>query len=335
MLKGDARAGSARIPVAPASSAAARGALFVCGALFSLSPWGSLAVALALGALLAVLVANPFAAIGQKASKPLLQTCVVLLGFGMELPIVLKAGATGILFAAATIVTTLLLGTYLGRVLSIPRRTSLLISAGTAICGGSAIAAVGSVIGAGQGEMTVAIGTVFILNAVGLYLFPIFGHLLHLGQVQFGTWAGVAIHDISSVVGASSLYGSVALQTATAIKLSRALWIVPIALGASLMFRWEAAGEESRPANRKSQIPRFIGLFLLASMSRSFVPLVGTLAPVFSRIARLGFTLTLFLIGAGLSRATLKAVGWRPLAQGIALWLFISAASLLVIVERG
>ena len=335
MLNDDARAESAPVPIVSAAGTGARATLFVCGALLSLPPWGSPAVALALGALLALLVENPFAAIGQKVSKPLLQTCVVLLGFGMELPIVLKAGATGMLFAAATILTTLLLGTYLGRVLSIPRKTSLLISAGTAICGGSAIAAVGSVIGAGQGEMTVAIGTVFILNAVGLYVFPILGHLLHLGQVQFGTWTGVAIHDISSVVGASSLYGPLALQTATAVKLSRALWIVPIALGASLTFRGESAGDEKRPGNRKSRIPWFIGFFLLASMSRSFVPLVGTVAPLLSQIARLGFTLTLFLIGAGLSRATLKAVGWRPLAQGIALWLFISAVSLLVIVKIG
>ncbi|MEO7919898.1 MAG: putative sulfate exporter family transporter [Thermoanaerobaculia bacterium] len=314
-----------------AAGARARGALFVLAALLSLSPWGSPAAALALGALLALLVTNPFASAGQKASKPLLQTCVVLLGFGMELTIVLRAGATGILFAAATILATLVLGTLLGRALSVARRTSLLISAGTAICGGSAIAAVGSVVGAGQGEMTVAIGTVFILNAVGLYVFPMLGHFFHLSEVQFGTWAGVAIHDISSVVGASSLYGPLALQTATAVKLSRALWIVPIALGASFAFRDLKTGE-TQPRG-KGQVPWFIGLFLLASLSRSFVPAIASLSPVLSQVARLGFTLTLFLIGAGLSRETLKAVGWRPLAQGVMLWIFISVVSLLVIVN--
>ena len=189
----------------------ARQTLFLCAAAFCLTPWASPPIALTLGALLALTHENPFASLGKALSGRLLQVCVVMLGFGMDLPVVLRAGANGAGFAALTIATTLALGWWLGRVLGILPKTSALISAGTAICGGSAIAAVGSVIGVAEGEITVAMGTVFILNAVALYLFPVMGHALHLSQVQFGTWAGVAIHDISSVVGAASHYGLSAL----------------------------------------------------------------------------------------------------------------------------
>jgi uncharacterized integral membrane protein (TIGR00698 family) len=309
-------------------------------AAFCLTPWASPPYALALGALLAVSHEPAFPGVGKKLSKTLLQVSVVLLGFSMELPVVLRAGASGVLFAAATIVITLVLGSFLARLLDIAPRTSALISAGTAICGGSAIAAVGSVISAADGEMTVAMGTVFILNAAALYLFPPLGHALGLGQVQFGTWAGVAIHDISSVVGASSRYGMVALQTATAVKLSRALWIVPLALAAALMFRRERARDDERKDGGGARgngaganVPWFIGLFLLASVCRSFLPWVAALAPALSTIARTGFTLTLFLIGASLSLSALRSVGWKPLAQGVALWLFVSTASLFVILK--
>lgn len=279
---------------------------------------------------------------GHKVSKWLLQACVVLLGFGMNLPMVLRAGASGALFAAATITVTLLLGYALAKVLGINGRTSTLISAGTAICGGSAIAAVGSVIDAEEGDMTVAMGVVFLLNGAALYLFPILGHALHLSNRQFGTWAGVAIHDVSSVVGAASRFGIDALQTATAVKLSRALWIVPLTLAiASSQTRRRPAltnatfGFDARAQATpcKVQVPWFIGLFLLASVCRSYVPGVATAAPALSRVATTGLTLTLFLIGSGLSVATLKAVGWRALAQGAALWTFVSVVSLLVILH--
>ncbi len=330
----------------------ARQALFLIAAAFCLTPWASPPFALALGMFLALTHENPYHHIGKHAARLLLQGCVVFLGFGMDLAVVLRAGESGMMLAAGSIAGTLALGYAAGKWLRINAKTSALISAGTAICGGSAIAAVGSVIGAAEGEMTVAMGTVFLLNAVALYVFPILGHALGLSQTQFGTWCGVAIHDISSVVGAASRYGLPALQTATAVKLSRALWIVPVALAATLAFRHRSP--ETAPARAggladttvgfdprqtppnaqgKLQIPWFIGLFLLASVARSFIPGVAGASPALSHAATVGLTLTLFLIGAGLSRATLKAVGWKPMAQGILLWLAISAGSLLVILR--
>jgi uncharacterized integral membrane protein (TIGR00698 family) len=300
---------------------------------------------------LALTLENPFAQVSKHTAKFLLQACVVALGFGMNLAVVLAAGKSGMLFAAGSITGTLILGYFAGRFLKISAKTSALITSGTAICGGSAIAAVGSVIGAAEGEMTVAMGTVFLLNAVALYIFPLIGHALHLSQTQFGTWAGVAIHDISSVVGAASRYGLPALQTATAVKLSRALWIVPVATGAALAFRQasphtvpQTAGvsdttvgfdpnQTPASARGKLQIPWFIGLFLLASVARSFIPGVAAASPTISHIATVGLTLTLFLIGAGISQKTLRVVGWKPMAQGIALWLAISAGSLVVILH--
>ncbi len=315
-----------------------RQVLFLCAAAFCLTPWASPPVALTLGAILALTHENPFARLGKALSGHLLQICVVLLGFGMDLPVVLKAGANGAGFAALTIAATLILGWWLGKALHILPKTSALISAGTAICGGSAIAAVGSVIGVAEGEITVAMGTVFILNAVALYLFPVLGHALHLSQTQFGTWAGVAIHDISSVVGAASHYGLSALQTATAVKLSRALWIIPVAFGAAFVFRPRLDAADGRADATTAEKPRvkvpwFVGFFLLASVLRSYVPGVAAAAPALSHTATVGLTLTLFLIGAGLSARTLRSVGWRPLLQGVLLWVFISVASLGIILR--
>lgn len=329
-----------------------RQALFILAAAFCLTPWASPPIALALGMFLALTHENPYHHLSKHAAKLLLQACVVFLGFGMNLAVVLEAGKSGLLFAVGSIAGTLVLGYFAGRWLKINAKTSALISAGTAICGGSAIAAVGSVIGAAEGEMTVAMGTVFLLNAVALYVFPLLGHALGLSQDQFGTWCGVAIHDISSVVGAASRYGLPALQTATAVKLSRALWIVPVAIAAALAFRRQSPetvpvrtggfadttvgfdpGQTPLKAQGKLQIPWFIGLFLLASVARSFVPGVAGASPILSHIATVGLTLTLFLIGAGISQKTLKAVGWKPMAQGIFLWLAISAGSLFVILH--
>src|SRR6516162_1490234 len=194
----------------------------------ALVAWGSPPLALVAGMIFALFFGAPFPSHGPRLSKTLLQVCVVLLGFSMNLPVVLRAGLNGSLFAVATIGTTLVLGFWLGGRLALNSKTSALISAGTAICGGSAIAAVGSVIAVTEAEIAVAIGTVFLLNAAALYLFPLAGHALHLSQTEFGLWAGVAIHDISSVVGAAMSYGSGSLETATAVKLSRTLWIAPL-----------------------------------------------------------------------------------------------------------
>jgi uncharacterized integral membrane protein (TIGR00698 family) len=316
--------------------------IFVVAAAACLTKWISPPIALAIGIVLALSVGNPFKKTG-KAAKLLLQFCVVMLGFTMDLPTVLKAGASGALFAVATITTTLLLGWLIGKWLKTGKLTSLLISTGTAICGGSAIAAVGSVMDAPEGEMTVAMGTVFTLNAVALFIFPMIGHALHLSQHQFGIWAGVAIHDISSVFGAAASYdrsfGPKALlsqQTAMAVKLSRALWIVPLSLGiAAIEHRKHRKAQNDGPKKR-IQIPWFIGLFVLASLVMSSLtktPTVLDLKSGLSVISTEGLKLTLFLIGMGLSMKTLRAVGWRALVQGVAVWAFISVASLLVIMH--
>ena len=304
--------------------------LFFLLLAFCLTPWASPPVALAAGLALALTLGSPYPEAARRAAKALLQGCVVLLGFGMNLAVVLKAGASGAAFAAGSIGFTFALGYWLRGRLGINARTSALISAGTAICGGSAIAAVGSVLGALEAEMTVALGTVFVLNAAALFVFPLLGHALHLTPTQFGTWAGVAIHDVSSVVGAASRYGGGALQTATAVKLSRALWIVPVSLAAAAAFRRTAAPGQ---AAGRVQIPWFIGLFLLASVARTELPTVAAAAPAATHLATIGLTVTLFLIGTGLSRAMLRSVGWKPLAQGVLLWLCISAGSLWIVLR--
>ncbi|HEX8170861.1 MAG TPA: putative sulfate exporter family transporter [Thermoanaerobaculia bacterium] len=294
-----------------------RVALFVAALLFCLTPWCSPPIALALGLALALTVGSPWKT--SKVTKLLLQASVVGLGFGMNLQKVVEAGRTGILFTLATIAGTLLLGFLIGRALSVERGTAHLISSGTAICGGSAIAAVGPVIGASDEEMSVSLGTVFILNSIALFLFPLIGTALRLTQTQFGVWAAIAIHDTSSVVGAASAYGAEALQIATTVKLTRALWIVPLTIGTALAFR--------RKSTRVT-IPWFIFLFVVASVIRTYTHAPAVVWETLVRIARTGLTVTLFLIGSALSRRTLAAVGVRPLILGVLLWLAISAAGL-------
>ena len=289
--------------------------------LFCLTPWCSPPIALALGLALALTLGNPYKT--GRLTKILLQASVVGLGFGMNLQKVVEAGRTGILFTIATITGTLLLGFLIGRAMHIAPGTAHLISSGTAICGGSAIAAVGPVIGATDEEMSVSLGTVFILNAIALFLFPVIGAALHLTQKQFGVWAAIAIHDTSSVVGAASSYGAEALQIATTVKLTRALWIVPLTIGTALAFRKRST---------KIALPWFILFFLLASVARTYVPLQLPW-DVLVMIARTGLTVTLFLIGAALSKASLKKVGVRPLLLGVALWIVISAAGLWAVLS--
>ncbi|HYI08228.1 MAG TPA: putative sulfate exporter family transporter [Thermoanaerobaculia bacterium] len=294
-----------------------RTAAFAALLLFCVTPWCSPPVALALGLAFALTLGSPFKT--STATKVLLQASVVGLGFGMNLGKVLQAGRTGILFTIATIVVTLLVGYALGRALGINSSTAHLISSGTAICGGSAIAAVGPVIGASDEEMSVSLGTVFILNSIALFIFPIIGAALHLTQTEFGIWSAIAIHDTSSVVGAAAAYGAEALEVATTVKLTRALWIVPLALGTAFAFH--------RRSTRVA-IPWFILLFLAASIVRTYVPAPELLWTTLVRIARIGLTVTLFLIGSALTRKTLASVGIRPLILGVVLWLVISAAGL-------
>ncbi|WP_400193544.1 YeiH family protein [Hymenobacter sp. B81] len=298
--------------------------VFGLALLLCLSPWGSPPLALALGLVVALVIGNPFAAQSKQLTGKLLQWSVVGLGFGMNAHTALQASREGLLFTVASIAGTLTVGYLLGRWLGISRRASHLIASGTAICGGSAIAAVGPVVKATEEEMSVALGTVFVLNALALFLFPLIGEALSMSQNQFGLWAAIAIHDTSSVVGAASHYGDQALQVATTVKLARALWIIPVALLTAVLFKTPGT---------KVKLPYFILGFIGAMLLVSYLPALQPVAPWLVRLAKLGLTLTLFLIGAGLSSRVLKAVGPRPLVQGVVLWVLISAVSLWVILH--
>ncbi|HUN65483.1 MAG TPA: putative sulfate exporter family transporter [Bacteroidota bacterium] len=296
--------------------------IIVLAALFCLTPYASPPLALALGIGIALTLGNPFLKQMQASTKILLQISVVGLGFGMNLAQVLSAGRTGIVFTAVSITGTLLLGWFIGRRLKLDEKTTQLISTGTAICGGSAIAALGPVINADHKDMSVALATVFVLNAIALFIFPPMGHLFGMSQSQFGVWIAIAIHDTSSVVGAASRYGLEALQVATPIKLTRTLWIFPVAFGISLFFTKTRA---------KMTVPWFIFGFLLASVLKTYIPAIGGLSGVLVDAARTGLTLTLFFIGAGLSRETVSRVGFRPFVLGIALWIIVSVVSFFVV----
>jgi uncharacterized integral membrane protein (TIGR00698 family) len=303
---------------------ALRVAVFAALLIFCVTPWASPPIALALGLALALTLGHPFASRNSKATKLLLQTSVILLGFGMNLQKVVEAGRTGFVFTIVTIVGTLLLGFLLGRAMNISRTTSHLISSGTAICGGSAIAAVGPVVNATDEEMSVALGTVFILNSIALFIFPMIGHRVGMTQPQFGVWAAIAIHDTSSVVGAAAKYGADALQIATTVKLTRALWIVPVTLATAFFFKRKSA---------KLTIPWFILWFVVASVLRTYITAPSEVWSTLTMLARIGLTITLFLIGAGLSRKSIAAVGARPLILGILLWIAISSVSLFAVLR--
>ncbi|MBO2030517.1 putative sulfate exporter family transporter [Siccationidurans ginsengisoli] len=290
--------------------------------VFCLTPWASPPLALALGLALAQTVGNPFVARTKVVTSKLLQFSVIGLGFGMNAHAAVRAGQEGLLFTIVSIAGTLLLGYLVGRWLGLERRVVHLISCGTAICGGSAIAAVGPVLGAKDEEMSVALGTVFVLNALALFAFPPIGHALHLSQHQFGLWCAIAIHDTSSVVGAAAAYGNEALEIATTVKLARALWIIPVALGTALVFKQKGV---------KITIPYFILGFVLAMLVNTYVPAAKPLGPLLVSLAKTGLTATLFFIGAGLSNSVLRIVGLKPYVLGIVLWLSIASASLYVI----
>ena len=296
-------------------------------ALRFLAAWVTPPVVLFIGLVFALLCGQAYPTFNKNVSKKLLQYSVIGLGFGMNLQASLASGKEGMLFTIISVVGTLLIGMFIGcKVLKLNRNTSYLISSGTAICGGSAIAAVGPIIKAKDADMSMALATVFILNAIGLFLFPILGHWLGLSQQEFGTWAAIAIHDTSSVVGAGAAYGEEALQVATTIKLTRALWIIPLALITSVIFRSEG---------KKISIPWFILFFIVAMLINTYLladyPEVGKFI---AGIARKGLIITMFFIGASLSVDVIKSVGIRPLLQGILLWIIISAASLAYIILR-
>jgi len=265
---------------------------------------------------------------GKVASKYLIQACVVILGLSMDLREVLHAGATGLGLAAATIALVFIAGAMLAKVFKTDKTITTLISSGTAICGGSAIAAVSSVIGPTTAQTSVALATVFLLNAAALYIFPPLGHAAGLTAEQFGAWAAIAIHDVSSVVGAASTFDPASLHPATTIKLARALWIAPLTM--ILAWTWAKRGENAtgkRPSIG-STLPIFIVLFLGASAAGTFVKEIGAQADVAKDVAKTGMSCALFIIGGGLSASAIAKVGWRPLALGATLWVLISAVAL-------
>jgi uncharacterized integral membrane protein (TIGR00698 family) len=298
--------------------------IFISALIFCLSPFASPPVALAIGLIIALTIGHPFLHLNNKATKILLQVSVVGLGFGMNLGKVMQVGRQGILFTIVSIFGTLGLGFLIGKWLGIQKKTSHLIASGTAICGGSAIAAVGPILNASDQEMSVALGTIFILNSIALFIFPVIGHFFNLTQTQFGFWAGIAIHDTSSVVGAAAKYGNIALQTATTVKLARALWIFPVALLTSFLFKKKSSAVS---------IPYFIFLFIIASVLRTYIAPVAYVSGYLVNAATIGLTVTLFLIGSGLSRNVLKSVGIKPLILGIMLWIIISVSSLFIILR--
>lgn len=278
-------------------------------------------VALVLGIAFGLLLTNPFPNHMRATTALLLQGSVVALGFGMNLHEVLKAGRNGFLYTALSITFALAVGLTLGKFLLVRGNSSYLITSGTAICGGSAIAAIAPILHADEEEIAVSLGTVFVLNSVALLIFPPLGHLLHLSQTQFGLWAALAIHDTSSVVGAASRYGAQSLVVGTTVKLARALWIIPLALATATLKR----------SKSKIHFPWFILLFCLAAVINTSLLWFSPVSKAFFQFGRLGLTATLFLIGSGISRGTLRQVGWRPLIQGIVLWILVGLTSLYFI----
>ena len=295
--------------------------IFLLSLLVSASGFVSPPVALTLGIVFGLAFPHPYPYIAAKLSRLLLQASVVGLGFGMNLHQVLQAGRSGFIYTMLGISFALLAGMGLGKLLGVQRIPAFLISTGTAICGGSAIAAVGPITHASDEEMAVSLGTVFVLNSVALLIFPAIGAALKLTQPQFGLWAALAIHDTSSVVGAAAKYGTEALAVATTVKLARALWIVPLSLATAM----------ARGAKARIQWPWFIGLFCLAAVCNTYLPAGRPVYALAVKIARVGLTVTLFLIGTGISVVTIKRVGHRPLLQGIILWLLVLVGSLWLI----
>jgi uncharacterized integral membrane protein (TIGR00698 family) len=295
--------------------------LFFAGVILAASGFISPPIALLGGLLYGLMVIHPFHLESKSLSKFLLQASVVALGFGMNLHEVLRAGKSGFVYTALSITGAMLLGLGLGCLIHVQKKASFLISAGTAICGGSAIAAVGPIAGANEEEMAVSLGTVFILNSVALFLFPVIGLALDMSQTQFGLWSALAIHDTSSVVGATAKYGAAALAVGTTIKLARALWIVPLAAVTAILLKSKA----------RIQWPWFILFFCFAALLNTLLPAYSGAFDALNHLGRIGLTVTLFLIGTGLNKKTLAKVGVRPLLQGLILWLIVGSTTLALI----
>ena len=297
---------------------------FFIGVILAASGLVSPPFALLGGLIYGLFVTHPYHAESKSLSKFLLQASVVGLGFGMNLHEVVHAGRSGFLYTALSITAVMSIGLGLGYLIRVSKKSSFLIAAGTAICGGSAIAAVGPIADASEEEMAVSLGTVFILNSIALFLFPVIGLALHMSQSQFGLWSALAIHDTSSVVGATAKYGAVALAIGTTVKLARALWIVPLSIATAFTLKSKA----------RIQWPWFILFFCIAALLNTLFPAFNPAFVALSRLGKIGLTVTLFLIGTGLSKKTLKQVGVRPLLQGVTLWILVGTATLALILTN-
>ena len=295
--------------------------LFFLGIVLAAGGVFSPPVALVAGIIFGMTVQHPYRPDAQRFSRVLLQASVVALGFGMPLAEVLRVGRSGFLYTACGIGVAMVLGITLGRLLGVKASPAYLITIGTAVCGGSAIAAVAPITRASDEDMAVSLGTVFLLNSVALLVFPFVGHSVGLSQEQFGLWAALAIHDTSSVVGAAARYGTVALAVGATVKLVRALWIVPVSMTTAAVSRSSA----------RVKWPWFIGLFCLAALANTCLPQFHDTFGEWTRLGRAGLTVTLFLIGTGITRQTLREVGWRPMVQGLVLWVLVATGSLAAI----
>jgi uncharacterized integral membrane protein (TIGR00698 family) len=295
--------------------------LFFIGMILAASGLMPPPVALACGLAFGFTFSHPFHAQARQLSRLLLQVSVIGIGFGMDLREIILVGRSGLAYTAASIAFAMVLGWGLGKLLRVGRKTSLLISAGTAICGGSAIAAIAPVTDATEEEIAVSLGTVFVLNSIALLVFPLIGTRLHMTQNQFGLWSALAIHDTSSVVGAAARFGAVALAVGTTVKLARALWIVPVSIGTAVV----------RKSDARVRWPWFILFFCLAAFANTYLHAFQSFYPTLRHLGIIGLTVTLYLIGTGLSKRTLQKVGLRPMIQGIALWVAVAAGSLQLI----
>ena len=300
--------------------------IFFLGLLLAASGLVSPPVALVGGVAFGFAVEHPYRRESSSLARLLLQLSVVALGFGMNLHEVIHAGRDGFLYTAISISAAMLLGVLLGKLLHVDGKASFLITAGTAICGGSAIAAIAPINNANEEEISVSMGTVFLLNSVALLLFPVVGAALHLSQNQFGLWAALAIHDTSSVVGAAAKYGTQALAVGTTVKLARALWIVPVSLLTAAFM-----GRRSDAPKAKVKLPWFILFFCAAAALNTLLPRFAPQYGDMNHLGKVGLTATLFLIGTSLSKKTLREVGWRPLLQGVVLWAVVGTLSLTAI----
>lgn len=305
-----------------------RQTLSIAGILLTLvgvfAGWVGVSLALAIGLMLALTLGNPWPAQSGKWAGWLLKTAVVGLGFGLPLDVVLGTAFDSLLLTIATIAGALLLGRWLATLFAIDRTLGQLLAAGTAICGGSAIAALAPVLKARGEHIAISLAVVFLLNGLALWLFPVLGHWLGLSDQQFGLWAALAIHDTSSVVGAATAFSEQALPVATTAKLARAVWIVPLVL----LFSWR-----QRDEGEAITIPMFIALFLLASLARTLVPALAEFAPLLTTIAKQLFAVSLLLIGYGLTFPVLRQIDWRSLAMAVTLWLLLASASLFALIN--